>query len=52
MRLVKDFGLQILQQDFGNDCKIDVRHKLIDKEKLVEKINLLIATSVDLKIFK
>jgi uncharacterized YigZ family protein len=50
MRLVKDFELEIVQQDFADECRIDVQYKLIDKERLFEKINLLIATSINLKI--
>jgi uncharacterized YigZ family protein len=44
MRLVKDFNLSIQSQSFNERCEMSIEYKLILKEELIEKINLLKAT--------
>jgi len=50
MRLIKDFELNIVSQDFQSDCYISAKIKLKLKEAFLEKTSLLIATGTDLKI--
>jgi uncharacterized YigZ family protein len=50
MRLVKEFDLRILEQNFGDECRFRFEYKLSDKEQLFEKIKLLTLTGVGLKI--
>lgn len=44
MRLIKDFGLKILQQEFDETYKLVVEIRLLDEEKIKEKLALLNAT--------
>jgi uncharacterized YigZ family protein len=44
MRLVKDFDLKILQQDFTSNSKLVLGYRIAISEKLFEKIKLLNAT--------
>ena len=44
MRLTKEFDLRILSQMFETECELKVSYKLSDKERLLEKLALLIAT--------
>jgi uncharacterized YigZ family protein len=48
MRLVKEFELNILSQDFNEDCQLKIEVKLRDKPGLLEKIKLLQATGHDI----
>lgn len=41
MKLVKDFELLILTQEFADSCKISVQFRLKDLQELLEKIRLL-----------
>jgi uncharacterized YigZ family protein len=49
MRLVKDFDLTIEEQSFVDNCIITVSVSLKNRDKLVEKIELLTATGTDIK---
>jgi uncharacterized YigZ family protein len=44
MRLVKEFELEIVQQDFQHDCLLEFKVKLRAETALLEKIKLLHAT--------
>ncbi|HTJ53125.1 MAG TPA: YigZ family protein [Cyclobacteriaceae bacterium] len=48
MRLVKEFELNILSQDFNEDCQLKIEVKLRDKPGLLEKIKLLQVTGHDI----
>ena len=50
MRLVKEFDLTILHQTFLEDCSIEFELKLIHKQAMLDKINLLQATGHRLTI--
>ncbi|MEQ9412181.1 MAG: YigZ family protein, partial [Cyclobacteriaceae bacterium] len=50
MRLVKDFDLSILSQDFQLECSLQTLIKLKWKEGFVEKIRLLNATGTSINI--
>lgn len=54
MKLVKDFDLAILSQEFHAHCRLKANVKLSFKEKIVEKIDLLNATgsSIEIDFFK
>jgi uncharacterized YigZ family protein len=52
LKLVKDFNLTIKDQDFTEACLIKVEFRVQDKAQLMEKIALLKATGVKLKIQK
>ena len=49
MRLVKEFELNILSQDFNEDCQLKIEVKLRDKPGLLEKIKLLQVTGHDIR---
>ena len=44
MRLTKEFNLQILAHKFDAECELKVAYRVVDKESLLEKMALLIAT--------
>ena len=44
MTLAKEFDLRILSQMFETECELKVSYNLSDKERLLEKLALLIAT--------
>jgi uncharacterized YigZ family protein len=50
MRMVKDFNLQIIEQDFQKDCSMRFAVKLRDKDSAIDKIKLLQATGHVIKI--
>jgi uncharacterized YigZ family protein len=50
MKLVKDFDLTLIDQSFTDDCKMKIEYKLVDKEKLMDKIRFMSATGVNIKI--
>ncbi len=50
MRLVKEFDLKIIRQDFTDGGSMSVQVNARDKEKFLEKIKLLQALKVDLKL--
>ncbi|MFZ1809108.1 MAG: YigZ family protein [Cyclobacteriaceae bacterium] len=50
MRLVKDFDLVILSQDFHSECVLRTAMKLKWKEDFVEKIKLLNATGTPIHV--
>ena len=50
MRLIKEFDLSILKQDFQLTCLIEANVKLSQKEKLGDKIALLNATGSEIQI--
>jgi putative IMPACT (imprinted ancient) family translation regulator len=50
MRLVKDFELKIIQQDFSDQGKMDIEIPLRLKEQFMEKVTLLKALNVELNI--
>lgn len=50
MRLIKDFELTIVRQDYQRDCYISAKIKLKLKEVFLEKTSVLIATGTDLEI--
>ena len=41
MRMVKEFELNILEQDFKDTCRLSVESKLRDQDVFLEKIKLL-----------
>ena len=41
MKLVKDFGLKILEQDFSENGKMEIRVPIRQKEKFIDKLTLL-----------
>ena len=41
MRMVKEFELNILEQDFKDTCRLSVESKLRDRDVFLEKIKLL-----------
>jgi uncharacterized YigZ family protein len=50
MRMVKDYDLKILQQNFEADCVMNFSVRLRDKDVLIDKINLLMATGHSIKV--
>jgi uncharacterized YigZ family protein len=50
MRLVKEFDLTVLEQQFTGEGRMLVEYRLKDKERLFERINLLIVTGTQLKL--
>lgn len=50
MRLVKDFELVIISQDFQSSCELRLEIKLKVKDAFIEKTQLLIATGTPLSI--
>ncbi len=50
MRLIKDFDLPLLSQDFESTCVLNTEIKLRDKERFLEKIELLNATGTPIQI--
>jgi uncharacterized YigZ family protein len=44
MKLVKDFGLKIIDQSFADECLLHAEYKMKDEISLWEKINFLKAT--------
>ena len=52
MKLVKDFEMEILNQSFEDECKMEVTISLKSKKKFVEKIKLLNATGVSISILE
>ena len=50
MRLIKDFDLTILFQDFQSECKLRASIKLKWKARFVEKTNLLNATGTSINV--
>ena len=50
MRLVKDFDLPLLSQDFESTCVLNTKIKLKDKERFMEKVELLGATGSPIQI--
>jgi uncharacterized YigZ family protein len=50
MRMIKDYDLEILKQDFQEHCVINFSLKLRDKDVIIEKINLLVATGHSIKV--
>lgn len=49
MRLVKDFELRIVLQDFSEGCSIQVEIPMRHKEKFTERINLMNARGVPIE---
>lgn len=50
MKLVKDFDLVILSQEFQENCSLKAEVKLSLKEKIIERIDLLNATGSSIQI--
>ena len=50
MRLVKEFDLVIQSQAFQAECKLVAEYKLRDKEKIFEKLTLMIAMGVRVEV--
>ncbi len=50
MRLVKEFELEIIEQDYGDICKLAVSYKIKFGAKLFEKIALLNATGTSIQV--
>ena len=50
MRLIKEFDLHILAQDFKEGCQVTLESKLRNHELLFDKINLLIALGVKVMV--
>lgn len=50
MKLVKDFELVILSQEFQENCSLKAEVKLSLKEKIIERIDLLNATGSSIQI--
>lgn len=50
MKLVKDFDVLILKQDFQESCLLRAEIKLGLKEKLIERIDLLNATGSSIQL--
>lgn len=50
MRLIKDFDLAIQSQSFEEDCRMTAVFKLRDKETLMEKLTLMKAMGVQLRV--
>lgn len=50
MKLVKDFQLEVINQSFETQCSMMVEYKLRDREELMDKIKLMSATGVKIKI--
>lgn len=50
MKLVKDFELTILSQEFHENCRLKADVSLSFKEKIIEKIDLLNATGSSIQI--
>lgn len=50
MRLVKDYDLNILEQRFEEECMLLADYRLRHKEKLFERLTLLQATGVKLRL--
>jgi uncharacterized YigZ family protein len=50
MKLLKDFDLSIVRQSFEKECVMTVEYRLISKELLLKRIELLKATGTDIKI--
>jgi uncharacterized YigZ family protein len=50
MRMVKDFDLTILDQNFNEGCRMITQYKLSDEDRLLEKINLMSAMGIAIKI--
>jgi putative IMPACT (imprinted ancient) family translation regulator len=45
MRLVKEFDVKILKQEYLEDCRLEIQVKLINKDLLLSKVELLQALS-------
>jgi uncharacterized YigZ family protein len=45
MRLVKEFDAKILKQEYFEDCLLEIQVKLINKDSLLDKVELLQALS-------
>jgi uncharacterized YigZ family protein len=50
MRMVKEFSLAIVDQDFKNDCALAVEVKLREKKNTLEKIKLLQAMGHEINL--
>jgi len=50
MRLVKEFDLDVKDQKFEEECMLQAAYRLRDKEKLFERLTLLQATGVKLRL--
>ena len=50
MKLVKDYNMEITDQQFQDDCRMKVSVGLKEKESLMKKIALLQALKVDLEV--
>ena len=50
MRLIKEFNLHILDQDFKEGCRLTLESKLRNHELLLDKINLLMALGVKVRV--
>lgn len=50
MRLVKEFDLKIIQQDFNERCLLEAELFMKHKEKFIEKVNLMIALGQSLTL--
>jgi uncharacterized YigZ family protein len=48
MKLIKDFNLDVLHQEFLASCRMELRAPLRDKQKLLDKASLLKALGSDL----
>jgi uncharacterized YigZ family protein len=52
MKLVSDFGLKIVSQDFAHECRVVIAFKQRDENELFEKITLLQNTGTAVKVVK
>jgi uncharacterized YigZ family protein len=50
MRLVKEFDLKIIQQEFNERCRLEAELLMRHREKFIEKVNLLIALGLTLTL--
>jgi uncharacterized YigZ family protein len=50
MRMIKDYDLEIVKQDFQEDCVVNFLMRLRDKAEVIEKVNLLMATGHSIKV--
>jgi uncharacterized YigZ family protein len=49
MRLVKEFDLDIQSQNFQDDCSLTAEYKLKDRERFIEKLELMKAMGVKVR---
>ena len=47
MRLINDYHLEIISQDFGADCKIELGVRQSQKQEVIEKLKLLSPKSIN-----